>query len=144
MFRWRYGLLGMAVLPYTFISLALPIIFLPLLYIAIVTSALNGGLATVGIFAAVFTAGQGFICFCGLLITRSSLRNLLVVPLFRVISEPLRIYLLYRSLFAALKGREHGWNKLARTGTVELAPALPAPPPGELEEAAGLGMSSVH
>ena len=157
MFRWRYGLLGMVVLPYTFISLALPIIFLPLLYIALATSALDGGYVIVLVFAAVFTVGQGLICFCGLLITRSSLRHLLVVPVFRIISEPLRIYLLYGSLFAALKGREHGWNKLARTGTVEVSPALmahrfvaavnldaTAGREAEVEQAAELGMSSVH
>jgi biofilm PGA synthesis N-glycosyltransferase PgaC len=122
MFRWRHGLLGMIVLPYTFISLGLPIIFLPLLYTALTTSALDGGYAIILVFALVFTVGQGLISFCGLLITRSSLRHLLIVPLFRIISEPLRIYLLYKSVFAALRGREHGWNKLARTGAVEVVP----------------------
>ena len=124
MLRWRHGLLGMVVLPYTLISLAMPIVFLPLLYAALATSAMNGGLVIVVIFAAVFTLGQGVICCCGLLITRSSVRHLLAVPLFRIIGEPLRIYLLYKTVFAALRGRQHGWNKLPRTGTVELEPAL--------------------
>lgn len=126
MFRRRHGLLGMFVLPYTFVSLALPIIFLPLLYTALATSAMNGGSTTILVFAAVFTVGQGMICLFGLLITRSSLRHLLVVPLFRIISEPLRIYLLYRSIFAAMKGRAQGWNKLPRTGTVTVEPAIVA------------------
>jgi hypothetical protein len=91
-----------------------------LLYSALVTSALAGGHTIILIFAALFTLGQGLICFFGLLLTRSSHRHLLVVPLFRIISEPLRIYLLYKSLCAALQGRAHGWNKLARTGTVTI------------------------
>jgi len=126
MFRWRHGLLGMVVLPYTLISLALPIIFLPMLYVALIRSAMDGGYLVIAIFAGVFTLGQAIICCFGLLITRSSLSHLLVVPLFRLISEPLRIYLLYRSFFAALRGRAHGWNKLPRTGTVAVAAGLAA------------------
>jgi cellulose synthase/poly-beta-1,6-N-acetylglucosamine synthase-like glycosyltransferase/peptidoglycan/xylan/chitin deacetylase (PgdA/CDA1 family) len=124
MFRLRHGLLGMVVLPYTIVSLVLPIVFLPFLYTALATSALAGGSRTILIFAAAFTLWQGVICCCGVLITRSSLWHMLVVPLFRVISEPLRVYLLYKSWLAALRGREHGWNKLTRTGTVELEPVL--------------------
>jgi biofilm PGA synthesis N-glycosyltransferase PgaC len=130
MFRPRYGLLGMVVLPYTFLSLALPIVFLPMLYIALVTSAVRGGSTIILIFAGVFTAGQGAICLCGVLITRSGLQALMIAPLFRVIGEPLRIYLLYKSVFAALRGRAHGWNKLARTGTAVLEPGLAIAPLG--------------
>ena len=101
------------------------------------------------VFAALFTLGQGLICCFGLLLTRSSLRHLLVVPLFRIISEPLRVYLLYKSLFAALKGREHGWNKLhdrhrrvrrradgSRSSRVVWAPPLPAATEGAAVPAA--------
>ena len=75
-----------------------------------------------------------------------------MVPVFRIISEPLRIYLLYKTLFAALKGQQHGWNKLPRTGTVTVdaaltdrrvnAPTIWAPPhPAATEGAAVLAPS---
>jgi hypothetical protein len=101
-----------------------------MLYVALITSAVGGGSRIILLFAGVFTLGQGVICLCGLLITRSNLRHMLVVPLFRIIGEPLRIYLLYKSVFAALKGRAHGWNKLARTGTVTLEPVAATQPSG--------------
>jgi cellulose synthase/poly-beta-1,6-N-acetylglucosamine synthase-like glycosyltransferase/peptidoglycan/xylan/chitin deacetylase (PgdA/CDA1 family) len=142
MFRWRHGFLGMFVLPYTFVSLALPIIFLPLLYTALATSAMGGGYQIILVFAAVFTVGQGMICLFGLLITRSSLRHLFVVPVFRIISEPLRIYLLYKSIFAAMKGRAQGWNKLPRTGTVTLEPPIGAEIAAQAGEVLGALMPS--
>ena len=140
MFRPRHGLLGLVILPYTFVSLALPIVFLPLLYAGLINSVLAGHHSSILVIAALFTLGQGLICCFGLLLTGSRLRHLLVVPVFRIISEPLRIYLLYKTLFAALKGQQHGWNKLPRTGTVTVtvdaaltarpsdAPDLWAPP----------------
>lgn len=120
MFRPRHGLLGMVVLPYTFFSLAMPIIFLPLLYGALVVGLLNGGpyAKRVVLFAAIFTAAQLVSSLFGLLVSRAGLWHLLIVPLFRFINEPMRVYLLYRSFFAALKGRLHGWNRVERTGSV--------------------------
>ena len=45
--------------------------------------------------------------------------HLLMVPLYRLIYEPLRAYLLYASLGTALRGVRLGWNKLARTAHVD-------------------------
>jgi biofilm PGA synthesis N-glycosyltransferase PgaC len=41
-----------------------------------------------------------------------------VVPVYRVIYEPLRTYLLYSTALAALRGREVGWKRVRRTGSV--------------------------
>ena len=53
--------------------------------------------------------------------------HLLVVPIYRLIYEPLRTYLLYATALAVLRGRMVGWNKLHRTGTVRLAEVPPLP-----------------
>ena len=71
MFRPRHGLLGLVILPYTFVSLALPIVFLPLLYAGLINSVLAGHHSSILVIAALFTLGQGLICCFGLLLTGS-------------------------------------------------------------------------
>ena len=65
MFRPRHGLLGLVILPYTFVSLALPIVFLPLLYAGLINSVLAGHHSSILVIAALFTLGQGLICASG-------------------------------------------------------------------------------
>lgn len=120
MLRPRYGLLGMVVMPYTYFSLAMPIIFLPVIWASLIASFVGGTPPNVIGYLALFTIAQFVICLCGVVITKSSPLHLLITPFFRVISEPLRAYLIYRSFFAALKGKAHGWNKLQRTGAVKM------------------------
>ncbi|MGQ4819375.1 hypothetical protein ACQ1ZK_20015, partial [Enterococcus faecium] len=55
--------------------------------------------------------------------------HLLMVPLYRVIFEPLRAYLIYSCLGSALRGVRLGWNKLARTAHMDATPAEPLPAP---------------
>jgi peptidoglycan-N-acetylglucosamine deacetylase len=45
--------------------------------------------------------------------------NLLMVPIYRVVHEPLRAYLLYTSAYLAIRGVKLGWNKLQRTGAMD-------------------------
>jgi hypothetical protein len=52
---------------------------------------------------------------------RESPSHLAMVPLHRFIYEPLRIYLLYKSVLNAIRGTQLGWNKLHRTGSVRVA-----------------------
>jgi len=48
-----------------------------------------------------------------------SYHHLLMVPVYRLVYEPLRAYLLYTSVFLAIKGGRMGWNKLVRTGSMD-------------------------
>ena len=41
------------------------------------------------------------------------------MPVYRVVYEPLRAYLLYTCVYMAVRGVRAGWNKLARTGAVD-------------------------
>ena len=64
---------------------------------------------------------------------REDPRHLLVVPIYRLIYEPLRAYVLVGSLVQALRGRAVGWYKPERTNTVS-APATASETPLEGEE----------
>jgi len=66
----------------------------------------------------------------GVALMKEKPAHLLMVPVHRLVYDPMRAYLLYRSVLAVLSGRLVGWNKLARTGSVA-APARQA----ELEPA---------
>jgi biofilm PGA synthesis N-glycosyltransferase PgaC len=60
--------------------------------------------------------------------------HLLYVPVYRVVFEPLRAYLLYTSVLMAIRGVRAGWHKLARTGAVDTSvisaiDVAPSPPP---------------
>jgi biofilm PGA synthesis N-glycosyltransferase PgaC len=42
-----------------------------------------------------------------------------MVPVYRIVYEPLRAYLLYTAIYMAIRGVRAGWKKLARTGTLD-------------------------
>jgi hypothetical protein len=48
-----------------------------------------------------------------------------MVPIYRVVHEPLRAYLLYTSAYLAVRGVKLGWNKLQRTGLMDTVLDLP-------------------
>ena len=52
---------------------------------------------------------------------REDWRHLLMVPIYRLINDPLRAYLLYTSVLLAIRGGTMGWNKLQRTGSMDAA-----------------------
>ena len=55
--------------------------------------------------------------------------HLLMVPLYRLIYEPLRAYLLYAAIGTAIRGVRLGWNKLARTAHMDEAAEQPVKVP---------------
>jgi biofilm PGA synthesis N-glycosyltransferase PgaC len=57
-------------------------------------------------------------------------RHLWMVPIYRVVYEPLRVYLLYTAVYMAVRGVRAGWNKIARTGTLDTG-LVPAHQPGQ-------------
>ena len=118
MLRPRYGILGMIVLPYALLSVVVPLAFMPLTYIAAGLSIAAGRWQNVALFA-VFVAGVHLvISVVAVRMVGERLWHLLVVPVYRLIYEPLRGYVLYRSLVMAAKGKALGWYRPARTGTV--------------------------
>jgi cellulose synthase/poly-beta-1,6-N-acetylglucosamine synthase-like glycosyltransferase/peptidoglycan/xylan/chitin deacetylase (PgdA/CDA1 family) len=120
----RYGFLGLLVLPYTAITIILPLTFTLFTYVMVIWNIAAGQFGVVLFFFGIFTAVHLVTASVGILLARERLSLLFVVPLYRLIYDPMRIYILYSSLYMVLKGGRVGWNKLMRTGTVELKKAL--------------------
>lgn len=116
--RPRYGILGMVVLPYALLSILIPLTFMPLTYAAAVLSIMSGSWQYV-VWFAIFVAGiHLIISIVAIRMVRERLWHLLVVPIYRLIYEPLRFYVLYRSLLMVAKGKAVGWYRPKRTNTV--------------------------
>jgi biofilm PGA synthesis N-glycosyltransferase PgaC len=126
--RPRYGWLGMVVLPWYALSLLVPLLTMPFIAVMGVVAVRTQGWAPVAVYFAAFTLAHLLVAATGVRLARESWRHLLVVPVYRMVYEPLRAYLLYVSAFSALRGVKVGWNKLARAGTVQ-APSAPVPSP---------------
>jgi cellulose synthase/poly-beta-1,6-N-acetylglucosamine synthase-like glycosyltransferase/peptidoglycan/xylan/chitin deacetylase (PgdA/CDA1 family) len=118
-FNPKYGWLGMVVLPNAALSVLLPLIFWPLLLSLTIENIAAGRFTTMLLFFAAGSALQTIVAFIGLRLAREKLRYLLVLPMTRLMYGPLRTYLLFRSAFTMLRGVYVGWNKLARTATVQ-------------------------
>jgi peptidoglycan-N-acetylglucosamine deacetylase len=117
--RRRYGWLGMAVLPYMVISVLIPIVFMPFIAVMAVLSVKNSGWGTVGLYSLLFLVFHLLIAAVAVVLMRERWTNLLMVPIYRLVHEPLRAYLLYTSAYLAVRGLKLGWNKLQRTGAMD-------------------------
>lgn len=122
--RPRYGALGMVALPYAFLSLVIPLLFLPLTVVAAIVNLAAGDWQSVALFAAFVAGIHLIISVIAVWMVRESPWHLLVVPIYRLIYEPLRAYLVYASVIRALKGKIVGWYKPERTNSVVVAPAM--------------------
>jgi biofilm PGA synthesis N-glycosyltransferase PgaC len=69
--------------------------------------------------ASVVGASVVGVAVVGCLLMHERSHHLPLVPVYRVVYEPLRAYLLYTCVYMAVRGVRAGWNKLARTGAVD-------------------------
>jgi biofilm PGA synthesis N-glycosyltransferase PgaC len=109
----------MAVLPYMAVSVLVPVVFLPFIAVMGVLAVQNSGWGTVGFYFLLFLALHLLIAAVAVILMRERWTNLLMVPIYRVVHEPLRAYLLYTSAYLAIRGVKLGWNKLQRTGAMD-------------------------
>jgi len=121
--RRKYGLLGLFIMPFFVFTIAVPLLFTPFTYLQLMVSLFNGDWMTAALYFGIFTAVHFVIALVAILFMREKLSLLLLVPFYRLIYDPIRLYVLYASFVAALKGKRNGWGKLHRTGTVTLDPA---------------------
>ena len=133
--RPRYGVLGMVVLPYALLSVVVPLVFMPLTYLAAALVLASGRWQPVALFAAFIMGVHLVISIVAVRMVRERLWHLLLIPVYRLIYEPLRVYVLYRSLLMVAKGKAVGWFRVPRTNTVKGAlgrafPAVRAPGAG--------------
>ncbi|GAA1631645.1 bifunctional polysaccharide deacetylase/glycosyltransferase family 2 protein [Georgenia ruanii] len=123
--RPRYGVLGLVTMPYTLLSVLIPLLFGPFTILVAALSISSGNWQSIALFAAFVTGMHLLISAVALWLVREKTWHLAIVPIYRLIYEPLRFYLLYASLVRALKGRVMGWYKPERMNTVSLpVPAL--------------------
>src|SRR4051812_208732 len=109
----------MAVLPYMVIWVLIPIVFLPFIAVMGVLAVQNSGWGVVGLYFLLFLILHLLIAAVAVILMRERWANLLMVPIYRVVHEPLRAYLLYTSAYLAIRGVKLGWNKLQRTGAMD-------------------------
>ena len=121
--RPKYGALGMLAMPYAALSLLVPLLFMPLTVIAAVVSLTAGNWHSLAMFAAMVAGVHMVIAIVGIAIARERPWHLLIVPVYRLIYEPLRAYLLYASAYRAVKGTVVKWDKLERRNSVAVAPS---------------------
>lgn len=118
LFRPRYGALGLVALPYAALSLVVPLLFMPLTIVAAGMSLAAGNWQSIALFAGFVAALHMIISITAVAMARERAWHLLVVPVYRIIYEPLRAYLLYASAYRAIKGTIVAWDKLERRNTV--------------------------
>jgi cellulose synthase/poly-beta-1,6-N-acetylglucosamine synthase-like glycosyltransferase/peptidoglycan/xylan/chitin deacetylase (PgdA/CDA1 family) len=114
----RYGWLGMVTLPMGALSILAPLVFLPFVYAMAIVTYLGQGLNTVLLYVGLFMLAQAIIATVGVGLMRERPTLLLVAPVYQLIYEPLRAYILYKSALTVLQGARTRWNKLQRTGAV--------------------------
>lgn len=114
----RYGWLGMLTMPLAVISLVLPAVFMPFVYVMAVITFEGQGWGLVLLYVALFFVVQFLTAAIGIWLVREPPSHLLIVPIYRLIYEPLRAYILYKSILTILRGTRSSWNKLQRKGTV--------------------------
>jgi biofilm PGA synthesis N-glycosyltransferase PgaC len=118
LFRPRYGALGMVTLPYALMSVLVPLVFMPFVVFVAVASLLGGNWESVALFAAAVALLHLIISAVAIGLVHERPWHLLLVPVYRLIYEPLRAYVLYGSLVRIVRGRIVGWYRPERTGTV--------------------------
>lgn len=118
--RRRYGFLGLVVMPFFVFTIFVPLLFTPFVYIQLIVSLLNGDWVTAVVYFGIFTLVHLVLATVAVLLSRERFSLIFLVPFYRMIYDPIRVYILYASFVAALKGRRNGWGKLQRTGAVNL------------------------
>ncbi len=115
----RYGWLGMFSLPSAVLSIVTPLVFLPFVYAMVAVTIVQRDADLLVTYAAVFLSVQLVQAVAGVALTRERPAHLLIVPIYRLIAEPLRAYLLYKSALTVLRGTRSHWHKVTRHGSIE-------------------------
>lgn len=119
----RYGALGLLTLPYALLSVIVPLIFMPMTIVVAAVDLYRGEWQAIAVFA-VFVAGTHMIIsIVAVIMVREAPSHLLMVPIYRLIYEPLRAYVIFGATLQALRGRVVGWYRPERTNSVLLTVA---------------------
>lgn len=122
----HYGALGLLSLPYALLSVLVPLVFMPMTLVVAAANLAAGEWQAIAIFAVFVAATHLIISTVAIIMVREDPRHMLMVPIYRLIYEPLRAYVIFGATFQALRGHVVGWYKPERTNSVLLP--LPAEP----------------
>jgi biofilm PGA synthesis N-glycosyltransferase PgaC len=126
LFRRRFGALGWFVLPNYILSVVMPVVFMPFVVFIGFLAVQEQGWGVLVKYFVLFMLAHMAIAAVGVRLMRERYHHLAMVPVYRVVYEPLRAYLLYTSVFLAIKGVRMGWKKLVRTGSMDAANLSPS------------------
>jgi biofilm PGA synthesis N-glycosyltransferase PgaC len=140
--RPRYGWLGMLVMPMTVLTITVPLLFTPLIALGVLQTLSAQGPLALALYFAAFALMYGVLAAIAVRLLHERAEHLLMVPVYRLIYEPLRVYLLYASLGTALRGVRLGWGKLARTARMDEVATATAPAPERVPAAQPVGVGS--
>ena len=133
LFNPKYGALGMLTMPYALISVLVPLVFMPLTIIVAINSLIHGEWEAIALFSAFVAGTHMVISLVAVLMVRESALHLFMVPIYRLIYEPLRAYVVFGSALMALRGTAVGWYRPERTNSVTLPASLgPIAPPATI------------
>lgn len=118
-FSRRHKALGWFVLPNYLLTLIVPFIFIPFTVITTMLAIQTEGIWLALQYFFLFVLLQMAFAAIGIKLMGEDRKHLWLVPIYRIVYEPLRAYLLYTSFAAAVKGRRMVWNKLVRTGSMD-------------------------
>jgi peptidoglycan-N-acetylglucosamine deacetylase len=119
MFRPRFGALGCFVMPNYVLTVAMPVIFLPFVIIMGWLALQEQGPGVLVKYFILFILTHLIVAAVAVRLMGEKYHHLLMVPVYRIVFEPLRAYLLYTSVFLAIKGSRMQWKKLVRTGSMD-------------------------
>lgn len=124
LFNPKFGALGLLTMPYALISVLVPLIFMPLTVGVAVLSLARGEWQAIALFSAFVMATHMVISVVAVLMVHESPSHLLIVPIYRLIYEPLRAYVVFGAALRALRGSAVGWYKPQRTNSAVLPSSI--------------------
>ena len=127
LFNPKFGALGMLTMPYALISVLVPLIFMPLAAGVAALSLARGEWQAIALFSAFVATTHMVVSVVAVVMVRESPLHLLIVPIYRLIYEPLRAYVVFGSVIRALRGSAVGWYKPQRTNSATLPAPAAAP-----------------
>ena len=116
--RPRFGWLGMFAIPYALFTTVLSLLFMPLVVLTVALSVTEGNWESIALLAVLIATVQFIVSAIALRMAHEKLWHLLLVPIYRLIYEPLWAYLIYASALKALRGLPLRWYSPDRTNTV--------------------------
>jgi biofilm PGA synthesis N-glycosyltransferase PgaC len=112
----RFGPLAYLVMPYALLGTLIPTVVLPVNYLLCALALATGNWRPVVMILIVFTALRVAMSAVAMITLREWSWDPLTAVFYRLLNDPLQIYLAVRSMFSVITGRAVAWGKVPRYG----------------------------